>query len=76
MDEAIPIFSLKDQALASLSTGLRSIKKKIKQGNNRIELVMMQQMEGKGYKFLVDFFFLLLCIYDFFFYKFLHCVAL
>lgn len=37
---------------------------------------MMQQMEGKGYKFLVDFFFLLLCIYDFFFYKFLHCVAL
>lgn len=37
---------------------------------------MMQQMEGKGYKFLVDFFFLLLCIYDFFFTSFYtvsHC---
>lgn len=63
MDEAIPMSSLNDQALVSPSTGLRNIKKKIKQGNNRIELVMMQQMEGKGYKFLVDSFFFIIIIY-------------
>lgn len=60
MDEAIPMSSLNDQALVSPSTGLRNIFKKIKQGNNRIELVMMQQMDGKGYKFLGDFFFIII----------------
>lgn len=37
---------------------------------------MMQQMEGKGYKFLVDFFFFIIMYLWLFFYKFLHCVAL
>lgn len=36
---------------------------------------MMQQMEGKGYKFLVDSFFIIIYLW-LFFYKFLHCVAL